>query len=322
MHLTRKDFPRRAFAGLQIAVAVAAITLSAAAALGASKGATLDPRNPDDQLRMQVKSSCSLVEGKPTLYWWSGRMWARVPGEPNRLLFNVHGMNMRQCKTRQDPVRGFCYRSVSREVMFYLDPQTNEVARKWKNPWSGEEVDVVHVANDPVNARDWFCARDKDGKPIDRSESQFIKDDLMLEGGGAARLFYKNPLAGEYQDFVGGAYHAMEFGTTAVSAREALDAKDTELENAVISWGRISRWLPWMKMGDRDGIVVFHTAGMRLDRYEQMPEVVRREIELNYPIYREPPPLDDARPNETSWTVFKKYIDEKRAREAAAAPKP
>ena len=300
-------------------ITVAALSLLAAgAASAAGKAQPLDPANADDQLRIQVKMSCSLVEGTSTLYWWSGRMWARVPGEPNRLLFNVHGMNMRQCRVKQDPVRGFCYRSVSREVMLYLDPVTNEVVRRWKNPWSSEEVDVVHVANDPVNARDWYCSRDKDGKPVDRSDNLSFKDDLLLEGGGAARLFYKSPLAGEYQDYVGGTYHAMEFGTSAASAREALDAGDSELQDTLISWVRISRWLPWMKMGDRDGLVVFHTAGMRLDSWEQLPEVVRREVDTRYPTYKAPPPLDDPRPNETSWTVFKKFIDERRAKESPA----
>ena len=300
-------------------ITVAALLLLAAgAASAAGKAQPLDPANADDQLRIQVKMSCSLVEGTPTLYWWSGRMWARVPGEPNRLLFNVHGMNMRQCRVKQDPVRGFCYRSVSREVMLYLDPVTNEVVRRWKNPWSSEEVDVVHVANDPVNARDWYCSRDKDGKPVDRSDNLSFKDDLLLEGGGAARLFYKSPLAGEDQDYVGGTYHAMEFGTSAASASEALDAGDSELQDTLISWVRISRWLPWMKMGDRDGLVVFHTAGMRLDSWEQLPEVVRREVDTRYPTYKAPPPLDDPRPNETSWTVFKKFIDERRAKESPA----
>jgi hypothetical protein len=300
-------------------ITVAALSLLAAgAASAAGKAQPLDPANADDQLRIQVKMSCSLVEGTPTLYWWSGRMWARVPGEPNRLLFNVHGMNMRQCRVKQDPVRGFCYRSVSREVMLYLDPVTNEVVRRWKNPWSSEEVDVVHVANDPVNARDWYCSRDNDGKPVDRSDNLSFKDDLLLEGGGAARLFYKSPLAGEYQDYVGGTYHAMEFGTSAASAREALDAGDSELQDTLISWVRISRWLPWMKMGDRDGLVVFHTAGMRLDSWEQLPEIVRREVDTRYPTYKAPPPLDDPRPNETSWTVFKKFIDERRAKESPA----
>lgn len=291
----------------------AVLGTTAAPALGKGKSAALNPEDPEQRFRMQVKISCSLVQGKPTLYWWSGHMWSRVPGEADRLLFNVHGMNIRQCRTMSDPVRGFCYRSVSREVMFYLDPLTNEVVRRWKNPWTNQEVDVVQVANDPVNARDWICLREKDGKLIDRSDTLFAKDDLLLEGGSAARLFYKNPLAGEYQDYVGGWYHAMEFGTTAVPLAEATDAGNTEFPDAVLSWGRVSRWLPWMEMGDHAGLVVFHTAGMRLDNYALLPEVVRKEIEANYPKYREPPPLDDPRPNETSWTVFKKYVEQKRA---------
>jgi hypothetical protein len=171
--------------------------------------------------------------------------------------------------------------------------------------------------SDPADAllrnRKMTCSLE-DGKPA-TFRGTFVKDKAWTSG--EAPLWYDNPLGGNYQDHVGGAYHAMEFGSTAASAREALDARDTALEDAVISWGRISRWLPWMQMGDRDGVVVFHTAGMRLDAWEQLPEVVRREVEANYPTYRAPPPLDDPRPNETSWTVFKKYIDARRAGEAA-----
>jgi hypothetical protein len=36
---------------------------------------------------------------------------------------------------------------------------------------------------------------------------------------------------------------------------------------------------------------------------------MKAEIESRYPIYRNPPPLDDQRPNETSWTYFKNLID-------------
>lgn len=44
-----------------------------------------------------------------------------------------------------------------------------------------------------------------------------------------------------------------------------------------------------------------------------LPAVLREEIEAHYPIYRQPPPLDDERPNDTSWTVFKRWIDARRA---------
>ena len=59
-------------------------------------------------------------------------------------------------------------------------------------------------------------------------------------------------------------------------------------------------------MGDRDGVVIFHTAGLRLDSWDDLPDVMKNEIRDNYPTYVTAPPLDDARPNETSWTVTKR----------------
>ena len=39
-----------------------------------------------------------------------------------------------------------------------------------------------------------------------------------------------------------------------------------------------------------------------------LPEVVKRAVEANYPAYKTPPPGDDQRPNETSWTYFKRRM--------------
>ena len=114
--------------------------------------------------------------------------------------------------------------------------------RRWKSLWSSEEVDVVHVANDPVNARDWHCSLDKRTKtPSIGTITRPFTDDLLREGGGAAQLFYKSALAGEYQGYVGGTYDAMEFGTSAAYAIEAPDAGNSDLQDIVISWGSISR---------------------------------------------------------------------------------
>jgi len=290
--------------------AVLATVFSVASASAADK---LDLTKPDDIMKAQVKTSCSLVEGKPTIYWWEGKVYGRRQGEKDRHLFNVQGMNIRACRTFNDPKRGFGYRSVSREVMFHLDPVTNEVLRTWKNPWSGETVDVIQVNNDPVNMRAPTYARDENGKPTAQLR-MFAHDGSFLSGGEAARLFYNNPMAGDYQEFVGGTYHAMEFGTNAVDMKELLDGDSTEATDAVLSWARVSKWLPWMKMGDRDGVVVYHTAGIKARSFDDLPQPMKGEIETNYPIYRAPPPLDDARPNETTWTVVKKAVDASRSK--------
>ena len=121
-------------------------------------------------------------------------------------------------------------------------------------------------------------------------------------------LFYTNPLAGEYQDYVGGTYHATEMFNFFGDVGE-LNDPDVDSVPARVGWVRISSWLPWMEMGDRVGMLYFHTAGRKLDSFDDLPEVMKNEIAQNFPEYAGPPPLDDERRNETSWTFFKKVLD-------------
>ena len=293
------------------------VTLMALFSATLTAAERLDPADPADAILLAQKMNCSLNEGETVLYWWQGGAMSRMSGEKDRHLFNVQGMNIRHCETLTDPVRGLGFAARSRELMFYLDPDTNEVLRTWTNSWTGEEVEVVHVANDPPGDYRETWARDEDGNP-GGAFFYFFKDGLMMHGGGAARLFYHNPLGGDYQQYVGGTYHAMEFGTSASPADEILDAAIPAATDRVISWGRVSKWLPWMKMGDRVGVAVFHTAGMRLSGFDEMPAVVMDEINSNYPQYTEPPPVRYEKGKETSWTEFKDYIDAKRAQESQA----
>lgn len=274
--------------------------------------AQLNPDNADDAFKMRTKIFCSLKKGEHSVYWWEGTVYSRIRGEKDRHLFNVQGMNIRQCQPFKDETRGIGSRSVSREVMFFTDVETGEVMRTWNNPWTGEEVEIIHVANDPVNSRAPGWSRDEDGKPKAEFNMRVVNN-VAFQGGGAARLFYTNPMAGDYQDFVGNNYHASEFLTAAVPIDDLTDEDATSVQDSVISWGRISGWLPWMKMRSRDGLLVFYTGGMRLNNWDELPDVMKAEIRTNYPAYMAPPPVTDDRPNETTWTVVKKVIDARRA---------
>lgn len=269
----------------------------------------LDPAVPADAFEISKRVQCGAADGTPTTYHFGGKVYSRVAGEPDRLLFLAEGMNVRQCVAVSDPVRGNGYRLVSREVLFYLDPATGQVLRQWKNPFTGEMVDVMHVHNDPVNSRPNFPIG-TDGKPATvnlKREGRFLF--MPFE----APLFYTNPLGGEYQDYVGGNYHAMEIFNFFMDADDMLDTKNATAYPGV-SWQRISYWLPWMKMRSRDGGLVFTAMGSKLrGGFADLPKVIKDEIALNYPIYNAPPPSDDARPNETTWTVFKKQADAAKA---------
>lgn len=263
---------------------------------------TLDLDKPAGVMAAMRKIHCSLNDGEAVTYYWRGNLYSRVAGEPDRLLFKVAGMNVRQCGTVSDPERGAGFRLVSREILLYLDPRTGEVARTWTNPWTGDEVEVLHVANDPVNGTTWSI--DRDGKPASWGGS--IHGDRWWITN-TIPLFYTNPLAGDFQRYVGGAYHATEMFNFMGDLDGLVDGRLATAPTQV-GWVRMSNWLPWMQMGGREGLVYFHTAGIKLGSWDELPTVIKDEIAASYPGYRAPPPLDDDRPNETSWTYFKKKV--------------
>jgi hypothetical protein len=269
---------------------------------------TLDLAQSSQALTAYRKIQCSTVDSQPVVYHWSGKAYARIEGEPDRILFAVEGMNVRQCVTINDPVKGPGFRMVSRELMLYLNPKTGEVLKTWTNPWTNKTVDVLHVANDPVNQRPMF-AKDDAGKP-------FVFPG-RIDGGRVflpieVPLFYRNPLAGDYQDQVGGHYHAMEIFDFVMDQADLINA-EKPTTNVSVAWVRIAQWLPWMEMGSRPGLMVVNATGQTVAGIEALPPVLKDQIKNNFPIYAAPPPVDDARPNETSWTYYKKMRDSKQA---------
>ena len=113
---------------------------------------------------MQKMTCGTLDEGVARYGVFEGRTYSRVPGEKDRHLFDVLGINVRHCKVLEDENKGRGFRSVGREIMVYMDPESGEIIDSWINPWTGEEISVIHVANDPVNMRAPRYQVDDDGK--------------------------------------------------------------------------------------------------------------------------------------------------------------
>lgn len=273
--------------------------------------AQLDPKDPEDAVKMTRKIQCSLADGEPAFYSWKGRAYVRMPGRRDRHVFDVLGMNVRQCGTVASDERGYGYRQVSREVMLYLDPQTGAVLDRWENPFTGETVDVVHVQNDPVNMRAPMHAIGRDGAPYVFAGS--IGEHFVL-WTIEVPLFYTNPLGGAYQDYVGNHYQAMEIFDFTVDKADLLNAGTDSADKTAVAWVRLAQYLPWMRMGSLPGSMIINAAGTKVQSFADLPETLRQQIEADYPAYKAPPPLDDTRPNETSWTVFKNKIDAERGK--------
>jgi len=253
------------------------------------------------------KSTCGTLEDAvPRFGIFEGRAYSRVPGEKDRHLFNLLGINTRQCGSVKDDARGNGYRSVSREIMMYLDPETNEIIDEWENPFTGHTVTVVHVANDPVNMRAPSYEKNADGS---KRKTTLRRYGDMLVSSSEVPLYYDNPLGSSYQNYVGGHYHAMEMFNTFYDAQEM--ANKSSLTISRLAWSRVAQWLPWMEMGSKSGIMIFNATGFSTFDRDEIPAPLMAILEDRYPDYLTPPPTNDPRPNETSWTVFRKYIESK-----------
>ena len=271
---------------------------------------TLDLSDPEDALLASRKVQCSLEDGVPTILSWSGRVYSHVSGVADTHLFDTEAFSVRQCKTYRDTTRGLGYRIVAREVILFLDPTTGNILRSWDNPWTGESLEVMHVANDPMAPPFPFYAMSADGEAHE-FEGTVMGD--LVSVTNEKILFYESPLGGDFQPFVGGHYHAYEVFQFFVPTDELLDRTISDVSTLSMSNARFGPWMPWMKMGGRPGHLIFQGAGRKLGSFEELPALLKTEVRTNYSAFENPPSLDDTRPMANSLVRFKTEMEARQA---------
>jgi hypothetical protein len=96
-----------------------------------------------------IKTRASLDAKESNFLSWTGNIYSFIPGEKRQLLFKIVGMSVSRCITTGEGSWDF----TSRELTYYLNPETKEILHKWENPWTQETVTVMHVANSPVQGK-------------------------------------------------------------------------------------------------------------------------------------------------------------------------
>ncbi|WP_218004775.1 DUF1838 family protein [Microtetraspora niveoalba] len=250
--------------------------------------------DPAGNLEALVRARAG-TDGREHTIWWSGDVYSQVPGEDTRRLFGFVGFNV----ARAVRVDGG-YDLLTREAAFYLDPVTREIVETWRNPFTGEDVEVLHVWNDPVNQR--FRLESPYGPwhapYTDLGETVVFNLDIPISAPSAL------PVAEWPKNSAGDVYRAMELFQFYAPRAGLLDPAVASVR-CDVSWMRLSAWLPWMEMAQRPGGLVFHCRGAKLDSYDDLPAGVRAYVGKHHPEYAHAPEEFTA-PNETSWTYFKK----------------
>ncbi len=259
----------------------------------------IDFTEPRANLDAFVKLRAS-SQPEDTVIWWSGRIYSMIPGQRGRHLFDFEGYNV----SRIVHVEGG-YQHLSREVSLYEEPMTGTIIERWQNPFTEKEVSIVHVWNDPVNQEYLLNGpRGPFGIPFTDLDGDqmcwYLEIPLIYPSALPRQQYPKYSQSDLYQGI-----EMFQF----YGARTSLEDPQQSSVPCHISWTRVGPWLPWMELGDYPGNLVYQCRGYKLpDGYTDLSGPVRAYVEDKHPEYQRSPETF-TRPNETSWTYFKKLLD-------------
>lgn len=261
--------------------------LGAMATAPAGATSDLDLDDPETNLMAMLKIRGD-ISGKDFIFAFPGEAWAMVPQEGNYRLFKTFGVGAGHLEEAPEG-----WRIYSREVLYYLDPDTGEILSEWSNPLlGGRRQKVYHVANDPING-----VFTTEGDSVLAAPYPYVAygDDIIFQWNFfihrpafMSRKDYPLYSAGDIDD------HAELWG---IQGRKSdVLNPDVTSGQATISWCRVSQWLPFMEMGNSPGWMVFHSHCYKLmGGPEELPRNILDYTEKNHTKYLESP---------TEWNGF------------------
>jgi hypothetical protein len=248
-----------------------------------------------DNLSAYIKMRASLNPKEEPVFYATGTVYAYDPEKPWKKLFNFEMFNIARVE-KMGADSG--YRLITREMLVYKDPNTNEILDKWLNPWTNETVDVYHVWNDPVNQTftyksGWKCPYARMGE----GRINFYND---------VPLSYPSPLKkADYPlNSRSDVYQGAEMFNFFCNEADIQNKKINNV-NVDISWSRFSDFLPWMRMGSRPGNLFYQSRGWKVNGgFAGLPKNLKDYVYANKPEYAKAPE-NFVTPNMTSWKYFK-----------------
>jgi hypothetical protein len=248
-------------------------------------------------LESLVKIRCSLNEADETLFFFNGSVIAYPTAQATKVLFRTVGVNIGRCFKRADG----SYTLAAREVLYYIDPVTDQIVDTWTNPWTSETVTVAHVDNDPVLQQFAFGSVNP---VVVLGEDTILALDVPLFYPNALSF---NPAMKPYSPQAN--YQAGEFFKFVAPTADVFGDVNT-VSTSLVSWTRTGPWLPWMKQGNASGYLIYSSQGARIPSWTDLPQSVKNDFANRIPHYQHAPICVPDTKSVTSWSFFMAHFNE------------
>ena len=223
--------------------------------------------------------------GREKWGWCRGVAIAVRPGQPNVPFVGVEVVSTARLVDNHDGT----YQRLLREVGIYYDLKTGAVLETLDNPFTGETVKVVPIANDPFNfvISQWepdgpaYGGLNKPSgsarKPISYPWRLVGPDTVVLETD--VHLFY--PSALQPDKWVRESSGKMN----TVSEMFRYFIRSDDVENPALTgleytgaWSRITPWFPWMLMDQAPGQMVYSCTMAAFNTIDGLRGVVQPSV--------------------------------------------
>lgn len=223
-------------------------------------------RDPDWNRDTFARLQGSLAFGEQKFGWYSGVVHGVREDEKVRPLMGFEGFSATRLVDNGDG----SYQKLLREIVLYTDLKTGEILEHFDNPYTGERVRVVHIANDPFNfvisnhypEPPKYGGLNKEKPPripfllpwrITRKDTVTLATDI--------HLYYPSALQPDkWPRESAGRMNRVSEMFRYVIRREELEDPDRRSVEYTGSWGRITPWLPWMLMGQAPGHMYYQAS--------------------------------------------------------------
>lgn len=271
------DLTRRQSLGLA-AAAGGALAATAALADIPTFVTKIDFKDPKWNRDTFARLDMDVNPNKEKLGWLKGTVFGVRDNEAVRPLFLNEGFSFVRSKRLPD---GSWHRML-REVVFYRDIKTGEILKTWHNPYTGRDVDVVPVANDPFNftISEFYPDPPSYGglntvkppkRPFLMDWSYGPNDTLILNTN--INLYYPSAMQPDKwpMESPGVFSRVSELFIYVVKRKDVENPNLTHLPQ-VGSWSRINPWPPWMQMGAAPGGVNYFNTFGTLSSLDDVPK--------------------------------------------------
>ena len=245
-----------------------------------------------------VKLRCS-TDSRTYYFEAAGAMYAQpLDQDQPQHLFDFLGVDISRCVRDAKTKRWFL---LSRKITLYQDPTTGEVLKQWHNPWSGDQLNVMHRSYDyqefPIPPQ----LKASIGPALSAVSLDF---NLKLPNPLAA-----NPKFADYspEPFVQSSDSYKFLFPTKLIQQAVIEPQ--EQGTIALSYYRMGPWEPWMKMRGKPGFLVLNYTGVKVTAFENLDLQLQTLITQRMPLYREAPPSRLDRSIATSWTRFGEQFD-------------